>query len=654
MATSTPGLSKDASIEARRAALLSAVNGADLRVLLMVLFHMTGDRKWLSIRPKRDVRLIADEDAGLTEAEQREIRAAAVAILSSNPEPAITDPGDALMVEMMSCCLGENVPPEYARLMREELGFISKEVRWRDGESALESPHRVLIVGAGVSGLALAARLKSLGIDFTIIERNHDVGGVWLENRYPGAGVDTPSHSYSFSFGTRFPWPHYFSMRDDILQYIERSTRAFGVRENIRFNTTVLRASWDDSAATWRVVVATPSGEKEELEASVLVSAIGLFGQPASPPLEGAEKFSGPLFHSARWPEDFTVEGKRVAIIGTGASAMQILPSIVDKARSVAVYQRTPQWVRPVARYHDRISDSCQWLFEHVLFYAEWFRFTMWWRYGDGLFYQLRKDPDWPHKERSINERNDRHRQEMTAYICAQLGDREDLISKCVPAYPPFGKRILLDNGWYQSLTRDNVELITDNVSSLDTAGVVTADGKQRNADVVILATGFEVAQMAARLNITGRNGVTLASAWAGDNPKAYLGMTVPDFPNLFLMPGPNAGLGHGGSAIFQAESQARYISACIVEMVRRNLLAIEVRQENFDSFVRRVDEQHEQMIWTHPGVSTYYRNKNGRVVTVMPFRLVDYWQMTHEADLDNYHVRAATRVQGGDPFRRH
>lgn len=622
-------------------ALANALMHADLRVLLLVLFHMTGDHKWFAVKPKRDTKLVADEDAGLSQEQQLEIREAALKILASNRTPAIIDPGDSLMVKMMSWCLGETVPPEYGRPMREELGFVSREVTWQKSAPPSVSRHRVVIVGAGVSGLALAARLQKLGIEFTVVERNPDVGGVWLENGYPGAGVDTPSHAYSFSFGSRYRWSSYFSPRDEILAYIRRSADDFGVRGKIHFQTEVRSATWDDATSLWRVKISTPRGEGE-LTASVLVSAIGQFGQPAIPAIDGAEHFGGILFHSARWPEGFTVEGKRVAVLGTGASAMQIVPTIVDSARSVDVYQRSAQWARPIARYHDHVNEDAQWLLGHVPFYAQWFRFTMWWRYGDGLFAQLRKDPTWPHQSRSINERNDRHRHELTNYIRAELADRPDLIEKCVPTYPPFGKRILLDNGWYRAISRNNVELISDKVAHLTPNGIETVDGKHRQADVIILATGFQMTQMAARLNITGRDGRNLALAWGGDNPTAYLGITVPYFPNLFLMQGPNAGLGHGGSAIFQAESQARYISACLVELMERDLLAMEIGQEAHDKFVELVDAEHEQMIWTHPGMSTYYRNKQGRVVTVMPFRLVDYWRMTHEADLEHYHLRPA------------
>ena len=620
----------------RSSELKSAIAGADLRVLIMVLFQMTGDERWLSYRPKRDVKLIADEDAGFSRAEQREIRQAAHRILSEvQGEPAIRDPGNALMKRMMELCLGEDVPAEYAPLMREELGFVSRDVTWR--ARPLEAIEPVLIVGAGVSGIALGARLERLNLPYTIVERHPDVGGVWLENQYPGAGVDTPNHSYSYSFGKSYSWSRFFSTRDEIHDYLRQSAEGFGVRPNIRFNTNVESAHWDETAKHWVVTLDGPHGV-EEIKAGVLISAIGQFGVPAVPLIPGADTFQGLAFHSARWPASLDVAGKNVAIIGTGASAMQIVPTIVDRVRKVTVYQRTAQWVRPIPRYQENMGPA-QWLLDHVPLYAAWFRFTMWWRYGDGLLPLLRKDPSWPHPARSLNERNDRHRVEMLAHIRSELAARPELIAACTPSYPPFGKRILLDNGWYRALVKPQTELITDRVVAIIPTGVRAEDGAERPADIIVYATGFDVTTMASRLNVHGRGGVNLTEVWADENPRAYLGIAVPGFPNFFMMGGPNTGLGHGGSAIFQAESQARYISGLLVQMVENGVAAVDIKPEPFERFVEHVDREHEQLIWTHPDVSTYYKNSKGRVVSVMPFRLVDYWNMTHEPRLSDFAI---------------
>lgn len=625
--------------------LKEALQQADLRALLMVLFHMTGDRKWLSppFMPMRDVLIIAPLDAGLPEEAQQAIRQAAEELLSdSNREPAIQDPGDELMVEMMSVCLGENVPPEYAPMMREEMGLISREVTWSAPEkpAAVQHAQPVLIVGAGATGIAIGHNLKSLGIPFAIIEKNGEVGGTWLVNDYPGCAVDTPNHAYSYSFGKRYPWSRYFSPREELQDYLERSATDLGLRPYIRFNTEVTQADWDEASACWKVRIRTEDGREEILQAPALISAIGQLSQPFVPEIDGAETFEGPLFHSTEWPENLDLTDKRIAIIGTGATSMQVVPSIVDQVGAMTIYQRSAQWARPIPGYHDNIGEGAQWLLAEVPLYASWYRFLMLWRYGDGLLSSLHKDPHWEHPERSLNRANDRHRQQMTDHILSELADRPDLVEKCLPTYPPYGKRILLDNGWFQSIKQPHVELVTDHIRRIVPNGIETVDGQIRKADVILLATGFKVSQMAARLNITGRDGLNLAEAWRDDNPSAYLGITVPGFPNLFITQGPNTGLGHGGSAIFQSECQSRYIINCLTAMHEQNIAAIEVSQDAHDEFVASVDAEHEKMVWTHPGMSTYYRNAKGRVVSVSPWRLVDYWGMTHDVDLTPYHIR--------------
>jgi 4-hydroxyacetophenone monooxygenase len=274
---------------------------------------------------------------------------------------------------------------------------------------------------------------------------------------------------------------------------------------------------------------------------------------------------------------------------------------------------------------------------EHVPFYAAWLRFTALWRYGDGLLPFLRKDPDWPHPERSMNRVNEKHRLELLAHIENTLGDREDLLQKCIPDYPPYGKRMLLDNGWFETLLKSNVELVTAAIDHLDSEAIVGADGVRREFDVVVLATGFQVGKMAARLNITGRDGIRLEDEWADDNPSAYLGMSVAGFPNLFCMLGPGTGLGHGGSAIFQSEVQARYVVESVTGMLNSGDQYMEVKKEVQQDFVDRLDTEHAQMIWMHPGLQTYYRNAKGRVFSLLPWRVVDYWHMARHVNRDHY-----------------
>ena len=620
--------------------LQAALAGADLRVLLMVMFQVSGDECWLQepYCPRRDVKLIADEDAGFTPELQAEIRAAALQMLADRDLPqAHPVPDEALLLRMMSVCLGEQVAPEYAPTMREQMGFAPVLEGITRLEAAPDSNQLpVIIVGAGISGIVLGKMLLEQGIPFLIFDKNSQVGGTWWENTYPGCGVDTPNHAYSFSFGPRYPWRRFFSPRADIQDYLEQTAAAANLYPHIQFNSQVEQARWDSDNACWQVTVRSPAGESV-VRGFAFVSAVGQLNLPALPTLQGMDDFERPIFHSSDWPTNLDLVGKRVAVVGTGASAMQIVPTIADTVAELTVYQRSPQWARPIPRFHDEISESSQWLVEHVPFYAAWLRFTALWRYGDGLLPFLRKDPDWPHPERSMNRVNEKHRLELLAHIENTLGDREDLLQKCIPDYPPYGKRMLLDNGWFETLLKSNVELVTAAIDHLDSEAIVGADGVRREFDVVVLATGFQVGKMAARLNITGRDGIRLEDEWADDNPSAYLGMSVAGFPNLFCMLGPGTGLGHGGSAIFQSEVQARYVVESVTGMLNSGDQYMEVKKEVQQDFVDRLDTEHAQMIWMHPGLQTYYRNAKGRVFSLLPWRVVDYWHMARHVNRDHY-----------------
>lgn len=617
---------------------------ADMRVLLMALFHHTGDEKWLSepFLPKRDVRLVADRNAGLSEEAQREIRTEAERIITAGfPAAAVVDPGNDLMVKMMRVCLGENVAPEYGPMMREEMGFVSRD----EGLSPSvvppvvkqsKVPH-VAIVGAGVSGIALGAQLTRLGIPYVIFDAQKEVGGTWNYNRYPGCGVDTPNHAYSFSVGKRNRWTRYFALRPEIEKYVVDSAHAFGVHENVQFESEVVGARWNEEEKQWHIDVRNRDGVVDTHRAPIFVSAIGGLSAPQLPNIEGIASFSGPLFHSCHWPEDLDITGKKVAIIGTGATSMQIATTIAPIVDQLTIYQRSPQWARDIKGYRDPIADEELWLLENFPFYAEWFRFTMFWRYGDGLLPTLKKDPTWDKPERSVNRVNERHRIEMENYITSVIGHRPDLMEKCMPTYPPYGKRILLDNGWFEMLLRDNVELVTESVQRIEPNGVVS--DAFREADVVVMATGFDVHQFLGRLDVRGRNGQKLSELWGYNNPFAYLGLSVTGFPNLFMMSGPNTFLAHGGSLIFMAECQSRYISSSILQMFEQGITSMDVDEAVMHEYNLKVEAELDQLIWTHPGMTTWYRNKEGRVTAVLPWRLVDYWQLSHDPDFSAYQL---------------
>ena len=357
--------------------------------------------------------------------------------------------GDALL-ELIELAVGEPVPPEYGPMAAEDMGFD----RRRRPPSRRRRTSGWSSSAPGVSGMLAAIRLAEAGIDHVVLEKNADVGGTWLENAYPGAGVDTPSHLYSYSFAPR-RWSTHFGKRDEVLTYLRDVADAHDLREVIRFDTEVASAVYRDQ----RWTVTTTAGET--LTADAVITAVGQLNRPKIPALPGLDAFRGPLFHSARWPADLDVTGKRVAVVGTGASAMQIVPAIAERAGHVTVFQRSPQWAAPNDVYFAPIDDAASLLMEHVPFYRRWYRTRLSWNTGDRVHASLQKDPEWEHGDRSVNAVNDGHRRVFTRYLESELAGRDDLVAKALPDYPPFGKRMLLDNGWYAALRRDDVDLVT-------------------------------------------------------------------------------------------------------------------------------------------------------------------------------------------------
>ncbi len=616
-----------------------AIAVANIPTLLLVLVQLTGETHWLDApyAPKRQGGMGDNDTGGLSEEHQREVREAALeAILAwrAGRPVALPEPSEELLVRMLSVSMGEEVPSEYGEFTAAQLG----QVKFLDHEPYdLPQGFKVLIVGAGVSGLCAAINLQMAGVPFEVIERNSTVGGVWLENRYPGAGVDTPNHLYSFSFAS-YDWEKYFCLRDELWGYLEHVCEEFAIRDRIRFDTSVERAEYMADRQMWRVRVVTSDGSVETLEANVVISAAGLFNPPVEPNIEGLDSWSGERWHTARWPADASIEGKRVAIIGNGASCMQIGPEIQNDVESLTIYQRSNHWAAPFEQFRKEVPDSMRFLLREMPLYRSWYRVRLGWTFNDRIHSALHKDPEWEHPERSLNATNDGHRAYFTQYVKDELGDKADeLLDKVLPTYPPFGKRMLMDNGWYRMLRNPRVELIDQSVARIDGNRLITADGEEREADVLVLATGFDVLRVLNTYEVVGRGGHTLREAWEDDNAAAYMGTVIPDFPNFFVLYGPNLQPGHGGSLIFVVEMQVRYIMDVIRQMTEQGLGAVEIRQDVHDAFNADVDARHDQMVWSHPGMTTYYRNDRGRIVINSPYRNVDFYEMTKTADLDEF-----------------
>ena len=643
------------------ARLRAALEQADPATLLLVLVQLSGDAGWLKqARPYINGPMSYHEK--MPPELRQAIRSRLFEVLleqaaSDLPLPPVPE-GD-LLQEMLSLAAGETVGGEYVRMMSEDLAVApdigapdstaaystapQKNVPYSSAPGsaepaiALYASFRVLIIGAGMSGICAAVRLKQAGIAFTIIEKNATVGGTWYENSYPGCGVDTPNHFYSYSFAPYHDWSLLFAKRQELWEYFERVADEYAIRAQIRFNTEVRSAIYDDDAKLWRISAQKTDGTLLDLDANMVISCVGVLNRPKLPDIPGIDDFKGPALHTAQWQPDFDWRGKKVAMIGTGASGHQVGPTIAPDVERLTIFQRSPHWVVPNPNYFASVPEGVKWLLAHLPYYLRWYRFQLFWGFSDGLYASLKIDPNWTDSQRSINSSNERHRRFMERHVRTELGENSPLLEKVIPNYPPYGKRILIDNHWFKMLKRPNVDLVTTPIARINADSVETTDGKTWPADAIVLATGFQASKMLAPMKILGREGQDLHQTWGVDDAQAYLGMTVPGFPNFFILMGPNTGLAHGGNAIFMVECQMRHVMACIREMAVNHSRTIEVRQDVSDRYNRKVDDLHAGLIWSHAGVDNWYKNKQGRVFALSPWRLVEYWRMTSQLNTADY-----------------
>lgn len=615
--------------------LRAALDQADPATLMLVLVTLTGDHGWLD-RARPFIAGPSSYQETMPAEMRAEIRNqlfVALMDFAQNARPLPPIPGGQLLVDMLSTAAGTPVGADYVAMMQEDLQPAAVDPRgmvWRHkpAQATLDAFH-VVVIGAGVSGMCAAIRLQQAGIPFTIIEKNDTVSGTWYENSYPGCGVDTPNHFYSYSFEPNNDWSHFFAKRDELWQYFEGVADKHDLRRRTLFDTEVTACAFDETSQTWTVTARRADGSTFKLAANAIMSAVGILNRPQYPDIPGRESFAGPAVHTGHWDAGFDWHGKRVAMIGTGASGHQVGPTIAPEVDRLMIFQRSPHWVVPNPNYFTEVADGKKWVLANVPYYGRWYRFQLFWAFADGLHPALKIDPEWHDPAHSINEQNNRHRIFMERHMRRELGEDSPLLAKVTPDYPPYGKRILIDNDWFKMLQRPNIDLITDPIARIVPEGVVTADGKVWPADAIIYATGFQASKMLAPMRITGLNGVEIHDVWKPDDATAYLGTTMPGFPNFFMLMGPNTGLAHGGNVIFMSECQVRYVMMALREVIEGGHHSLDVKPLVHDAYVAEVDRLHSGMVWSHKGLSNWYRNPEGRVFAVLPYRLVDYWQMT-------------------------
>ncbi|HEY8571218.1 NAD(P)/FAD-dependent oxidoreductase [Phenylobacterium sp.] len=627
-----------------RTQLDEALQTAHLPALVAALVHVTGDAGWLKPEWTPTYTPLARNDPGISSEEQAKIRDAARAAIEAylaDPTPKLPNPDLATLRRMMDFVAGAPIPEGYADFLIDELAISGKSTKdpQFDQPKLRESARslKVLVIGAGMSGLLTGIRLSQAGVPFEIVDKNPDVGGTWFENTYPGCRVDNSNHMYSYSFEPNHAWPQHFSPQPELLKYFQGVAEKYGLRKHIRFETWVESLAWDEGRAVWRVELKGVDGRRETVEATAVITAVGQLNRPRYPHIEGFGTFAGPAFHSAEWRHDVDLAGKRVAVIGTGASAYQFVPEIAPKVAHLKVFQRTPPWGLPVPHYHEDVPEGFKWLLEHVPYYDKWYRFWLFWMTTEGFLPMVKSDPDWQGPTTAVGEANAQLREMAAAALAAQVADRPDLLPHVVPQYPVGGKRAVLDNGvWLAALKRPNVQLVTERIERITPKGVVTADGTEHQVDVLIYGTGFTASNFLSTLKVKGRGGRDLHESWAGD-ARAYLGITHPGFPNLFTIYGPNTNIVVNGSIIFFSECAVRYIVGSLKLLAETGARAMEPKREVYDDFNRRVDEANQGWAWGSPHVSSWYKNELGRVSQNWPFGLIDYWRATLAPNPDDF-----------------
>jgi 4-hydroxyacetophenone monooxygenase len=623
------------------------VDDADLPALLIALAHATGDFALLrdEFRPPLKASPTgAEPQGGMSPEIQAKAKAAAIKAIKRYRDAGCPPPQHLTDDEFRSLLafIAGDAADDYRSLAMHELNIMGdvSAPEWTKDELDPDRDFRVAIVGAGLSGLVMAYRLAQAGVSVVIFEKNPEVGGTWWDNKYPGCRLDTSNFAYSFAFAQKNDWPYQYSPQSTILEYLCDVSSAYDLRKLIRFETEVEMMEFDEDDKKWTLTVRPTGQPTTKLRFDVAILAVGQLSRPIIPDFPGASQFKGHIFHSARWRDDVALDGKNVAVIGTGASAFQIIPAIAEQVSNLFVYQRTPAWMLPAPNYYKPLPEGLAWLFLHLPFYSNWYRFYQFWTSSESRLRFFEVDEKWPRKD-SVSEANEQLRKVLYDHMVPQYADRPDLLEKVVPAYPPGAKRMLRDNGvWAETLKRENVELVTESIEMFTAEGIRTSDQKERPIDVVVLATGFSASEFYVPIKIIGRDQVDLHEFWQGD-ARAGLGGCMPKFPNLFSVFGPNAALVVNGSIFFMSECCANYILECIHALLARRHRTMEIKPDVFETFVAEVDAANRRLAWgAVSSVSSWYRNKFGRSGQVWPFTLGEFWNRTRQPDLGSFHMQ--------------
>lgn len=576
----------------------------------------------------------------------------AVGVLDSAPEDQAEylsgyDLDDETFLSMARIATGQEIGPVYTRMFKEQTGFVRNMPELPQSGEHPTDRIELAIIGAGMSGLAAAVQAVDRGFNFRIFETNDKIGGVWALNSYPGVAVDTPSAYYSLSFELNPTWTNHYPNGAEYFDYLNRLVDKYDIRNRISFNSEVLKIRWVDEAQEWELTVVENGRTASKYRATAVMTAAGHLNRPLYPDLRGRETFKGASMHANRWNPDIELRGKRVGVIGTGSTAVQVIAKIAPETEHLTVFQRQPGWIKPNTVGDGVVTEGERWAREHLPYFLHWDRLKDYYSWSDITGYPtVRADPEWAKTHVSISPANDRAMQQYLAYIHKCFGEGSELARKVTPTYAPMGKRLVRDpadfgpGGYYYTLAQPHVDLETARLARVVPDGILTVDGKLIELDVIIYATGLTLDWLSP-IEVIGRDGVKLSEAWRDNNPSSYLGGMVPNFPNLFVNSGPNTGASHAGGHNFMAEVVNHFVMECLQLLVEDDAKSLEVTREAFDEHNAMIDEKMAGSVWVwERGANTYYTNQKGRPILPTPIRHVELWELSRRPDRDCFIIR--------------
>ena len=570
----------------------------------------------------------------MPEAARAKLNAWAMESLSSRDPLEVHPIDDESFRVLAETLIGMPVSKASIPFLRDQAGFASAITARKPIEHAPKG-FKLAIIGAGMAGVVAAVAAKTAGIDFEVFEKNPGIGGVWWQNRYPGVGVDTHSKYYSLSFAINPEWTNSYPEGHEFREYLTRVAREHEVFDRFTFNAEVTDLVWDEKHARWDITY-WKDGSKHVTTATAVLTAAGYLTRPVLPDVPGVQDFQGHWCHSANWDDGYDFTDKRVAVVGTGCTSVQIVDTLAPKIKSLKLFQRQPHWVTSVSN-ETKIPEPERWMLINVPSYAQWARLHTFLVIGDINYAAVRYDHEWAKDhDMSISAANEVGMRVALSHLEKTFADRPDLLAKMKPNFAFMGKRPIRDPGtYYATLKKENSDVITSGLSEVRRNGLVDADGNFHEVDAVIYATGFTL-EFLTHWNIVGRNGVNLAEKWA-ERPSAYRGCQIPGFPNLFVTSGPNANPSHGGGHNFCVEAVIHYVFEALTTMIERNAKAIEPTEEATHRWQDEIDSKLADSIWVRETrASTYYRNAGGKVVLANPLKMEDYWTLLRQPAMED------------------